>query len=508
MKREDLDPLPTDEVEVATSYLIEEEEPDDFDPGVAKDLRRVRPIIGGIRIRGARSADLERRQSFGTLGCFATTTGKDAGKHVLLTNYHVLDDPIGELHGPSCTGCTKGDGVGNPNTGDQIATVLRGKNNDQLDAAIAVLDSGVQFQREIIRDDLAAGSEAIRGTRVLTDAADRGLEVHKRGHRTLTTFGRVGRVGVQSPLIDGKIKVNQIQIDLPNKVELATSVTFQTNGTITVPAVDFIASGVVVNDLAWIQGLLNNGGPFRISQPPQQHEIVVAGSNFQAGTGSVGFFVTPPHFGLKGDSGSVVMDQNGMVVGLLWAATPDHRIGNAWATPIDVVERELRIKIDTAAAIGDVQIASLIEPDPQTDPAVLRPAALVGGVAAPPINLRERVEDDLKSVSRGREIYDLYFTHHLEVRELLDSNDKIARVWHRQGGPAIIQSVLDVVRTRETALPSTIRGKSWAERVKAILAVFAEFGSTRLRDDIKRFGDEVTGLAGFTYPQLLETLGK
>ncbi len=505
---EELEGVPTDVVEGAPPKLIEEEVPDEFDPGVPKDLTKYRPIVGGIRIRGARSADVERRQSFGTLGCFATTTGKDAGKHVLLTNYHVLEDPIGELHGPSCTGCTKGDGVGNPNTGDQIATVLRGKNNDQLDAAIAVLDSGVQFQREVIKDDDPAGREVIRGTRVLTQA-DLNIEVHKRGHRTRITYGQVGGVGVQAPLIDGKRKENQIRIDLPLKVQAGTTVTFQADGTISVPAVDFIAEGVEVNDIAWVQGSLNNGR-FRIAER-RQHEIVVAG-NLIAGIASLGFFVTPPNFALKGDSGSVLLDANGMVVGLVWAAS-ESRVGNAWANPIDAVERELRIKIDSATAIGDTQIALLVDTDPQTDAAVepgrLRPAAIVtGGVATPPVNLRERVEDDLMGLSRGRQIYDLYFTHHLEVRELLDSNDQIARIWHRQGGPAIIQSVLDAVRSRQTAIPATIRGKSWAERVKAILSVFAEHGSTRLRDDITRFGDQIAGFPGFTYPELLESLGK
>ena len=107
---------------------------------------------------------------------------------------------------------------------------------------------------------------------------------------------------------------------------------------------------------------------------------------------------------------------------------------------------------------------------------------------------------------RGREIYQLYFTHHMEVRELIDSNREVALVWHRQGGPGIIQHVLDAVRSRTTVLPTAIRGRSWDERVGAILAVFDRFGSSRLRDDIARFGRELTTLGGTTYPGFLEAL--
>ena len=150
-----LEGLPTDVVEGGIPrLLIDEEEPEDFDAGIPRDIDEYRPILGGIQIRGGRSFSSTGKVTFGTLGGFAITTGKDAGKHVLLTNNHVLSDKFDEINGPSCTGCTKGDNVGNPNAGSQIATVLRGKNDPQVDAAIAILDSGVQFQRDIFNDDI------------------------------------------------------------------------------------------------------------------------------------------------------------------------------------------------------------------------------------------------------------------------------------------------------------------------------------------------------------------
>jgi hypothetical protein len=116
------------------------------------------------------------------------------------------------------------------------------------------------------------------------------------------------------------------------------------------------------------------------------------------------------------------------------------------------------------------------------------------------------VEGDLTASARGREIYQLYFTHHMEIRELIDSNRRVATVWHRQGGPGIVQAVLDAVRSRTREMPASIRGRTWAERVGAILAVFDTFGSARLREDIARFGRELEGLGGLTYPGFLERL--
>ena len=122
------------------------------------------------------------------------------------------------------------------------------------------------------------------------------------------------------------------------------------------------------------------------------------------------------------------------------------------------------------------------------------------------MTLRERVEHDLLALPRGREIYQLYFKHHMEVRELIDTNRRVAAVWHRQGGPGMIQTVLDAVRSRTLAIPDSIRGRSWGERVAGILAIFERYGSARLREDIVRFGRDVEGLGGMTYPGFLESL--
>ena len=503
----EIEGLPTDVLESGPPQLIADlEEQEDFDSGIARDNAEYRPIVGGIQIRGARSIVPSGAHTFGTLGGFALTTGKDPGQRVLLTNHHVLNDRDGNLHGPSCTGCTKGDGVGNPNTGSQIATVLRGNDGDEVDAAIAILDKGVQFQRDVIKDDAPAPHrEAVGEARALNDS-DRDSIVHKRGMRTRLTYGVVGSPSATTPPVaGGKQRHNQIRIDLERKVQLSgTPITFETANRIFVPTVDFVARNVQVNDVVFIQA--PPVGRFRITQVVDANRLeLAANSSLTPGTSNHTLLVTPPLFALKGDSGSLLLDANGRPVGLVWAAFTESVFGNAWASRIERVEDLLHIKIDAAAIVGDTQVA-LAATRPGRERELLRAAPIAAGDVAPAGTLRALVEEDLLVVPRGRQIHQLYFAHQTEVRDLIDGNRDVALVWHRQGGPGMIQAILDAARSRTTEIPAAIRGRSWGERVHAILDAFARFGSNQLREDIARFGHELEMLGGMSYLRFLQSL--
>jgi hypothetical protein len=506
----EIEGLPTDVLESQPPRLIADEDEDDgFEPGFERDTAKYRPILGSIQIRPHVRANVA--PTAGTLGGFAKTVGSEAGQRVLLTNHHVLADKTGNLDGPSCTGCTKGADVGNPDLFNVVATILRGKADNRVDAAIAVLNKGVEFHRDVLKEDAPDGREPIGESRPL-DAADANGKVHKRGIRTKLTYGIIGSVSTTSPEMKGAApKENQIRIDLPQRLTGSGLVTFEADNRILVPSIDFAAGNVQPNDVLFLS-VPPNDGRYRIAAVVDAHRLaLVSRTPLAQGSGQHGLIVTPPSFGLKGDSGSLVLDDTGRVVGLLWAANSNVFIGNAWANRIEDVEDRLKIKIDSATTIRDTQVALVAPPinagSGQPGSERLRPAAAAGvRTAQPPVALRTLVEQDLLAIPKGREIYQLYFTHHMEVRELIDGNREVALVWHRQGGPGIIQHVLDAVRSRTTTLPTAIRGRTWEDRVGAILAVFDRFGSSRLRQDIARFGRDVTTLGGTTYPGFLEAL--
>ena len=341
--------------------IAEEESPEDFDAGIPRDEAEYAVIVGGIRIRAERSRDFERRKFFGTLGCFVVDK-KDANKRYLLTNHHVLADEFGEINGPSCTGCTKGDGVGNPDTGRQVANVERGKDDEFVDAAIAVLNKGLQFVREIVNDNAPNQRELVGPPRILVphNPSDLNITVHKRGHRSRLTEAIVGDiVAIMNPKIGKFAKRNQIRIDLPEKITGGTA-TFAAGGKMIVDNEDLVAKGVRVHDVAWVDGQLNHGRYLitAVGPPLQPNELIVAGDIQPGGPSRDAFFVTGPMFGLHGDSGSIVLDANSRVVGLLWAANSFNRTGNAWAIPIDAVQSALSVNVDTATNIGDIQVAA------------------------------------------------------------------------------------------------------------------------------------------------------
>ncbi|MGD9702226.1 MAG: hypothetical protein AB7Q42_13630 [Acidimicrobiia bacterium] len=136
------------------------------------------PKVGGSRI-GAEVAG-----GTGTLGCFCKRTDSDAT--VLLSNWHVLIDPGGDI----------GDGVGHPKwrtscccACGKIGEVL--DFDEDLDCAIAELDSGVVFApkiRRILRPDGTVEQEGIIAGSAAPAVLD---EVWKVGARTGLTRGMI-----------------------------------------------------------------------------------------------------------------------------------------------------------------------------------------------------------------------------------------------------------------------------------------------------------------------------
>ncbi|TCO42565.1 hypothetical protein EV646_113187 [Kribbella antiqua] len=149
------------------------------------------PEVGGSRI-GAEVAG-----GTGTLGCFCRRTDDD--RVVLLSNWHVLIDPGGDI----------GDGVGQPRWREscccacgKIGEVL--DYDEDLDCAIAELDSDIAYAPKIRRILRADGATELEG-RIEGSAAPVVLdEVWKVGARTGLTRGMItdvdpGRVEI-SPL--------------------------------------------------------------------------------------------------------------------------------------------------------------------------------------------------------------------------------------------------------------------------------------------------------------------
>lgn len=143
------------------------------------DHKKYRPLVGGCRIGP------EVAGGTGTMGAVCRRTFDD--KIVLLSNWHVLLDPGGDI----------GDGVGQPHwrkscccTCDRVGTVLAFAAKP-LDCAIAELRAGEPFAPKIRRIVRANGTVEQEGIIAGSTAPAGGDPVYKVGARTGLTRGTI-----------------------------------------------------------------------------------------------------------------------------------------------------------------------------------------------------------------------------------------------------------------------------------------------------------------------------
>ncbi|HRI59408.1 MAG TPA: hypothetical protein PK228_06785, partial [Saprospiraceae bacterium] len=93
-----------------------------------------------------------------------------------------------------------------------------------------------------------------------------------------------------------------------------------------------------------------------------------------------------------------------------------------------------------------------------------------------------------------------------EVRNLINTNKRVATVWHRNSGPAIIRTGMQAAFQPDQPLPVEIEGISIIERLNRIAAILKKYGSeTLMRDIEEHVKDSMWVLGeGFSVRQLLD----
>jgi hypothetical protein len=117
------------------------------------------------------------------------------------------------------------------------------------------------------------------------------------------------------------------------------------------------------------------------------------------------------------------------------------------------------------------------------------------------------VEREVRATPGGQFYGALVMRHLSECMALVDTNRRVATVWHRNGGPAIANGLLRMLRIPGQRIPSTINGMPLADCLQQIGSALARYGSPALAADIAAHGPEIIRLAGATYPELLAEFG-
>lgn len=200
--------------------------------------------------------------------------------------------------------------------------------------------------------------------------------------------------------------------------------------------------------------------------------------------------LTGDYFSKPGDSGSAIYDDNGNVVGLLWGGSPIVPPSDPTYTPppwhtsachIGDVQDKLGITIAT----NEPSVVYRVGGKPQLHPAFAR------------------VYTDLSAAGRQKEFVRLYGHHSEEFRRLLKESRPFLVAWHRNHGPKIVRSLLDLADNRLGVLPSSFEGRAWADCLQCIEAVLIRVGSDELRANMRKYRDMALRLGGRTYQEVL-----
>ena len=204
-------------------------------------------------------------------------------------------------------------------------------------------------------------------------------------------------------------------------------------------------------------------------------------------------------FACEGDSGSALLNTDDEVVGLVRSRDNN---GNGFARSIDLVMKALGILVGTASEEGDKRV---VPPHPQAMPSAL-PAVHSSSVLSRQREVLERAQREIMATATGKRYAELVTKNQTEVRQLIERNKRVATVWHRNNGPAILNCAMRALDDTSRTLPIIVNGAPVADSIGRIIAFVKKHGSPQLRADIDQFNLPFSELPGLTYPQWLDRL--
>lgn len=230
---------------------------------------------------------------------------------------------------------------------------------------------------------------------------------------------------------------------------------------------------------------------------------------------------TPGPYALPGDSGAAVFTPGGSLLGILFssanrsalmtpmsqiiAAFPDLALNVAPAPTSGKAPQAVGAApaAATAAAAPAARPAAAATPSaPPTSAVPALPHAAMGGSFGRRL---AQVEAELTATPAGAAVAAAVRRHFDETERLVNTNRRVATVWHRSGGPQIVQAVLDLLRAGRH-LPREIDGRPLADCLERIGRVLARHASPALGADVARHGPRLARFSGLTYAEILAAL--
>lgn len=184
-----------------------------------------------------------------------------------------------------------------------------------------------------------------------------------------------------------------------------------------------------------------------------------------------------------GDSGSLVMDGAGNVVGLLFGAAGDIAYVCRWDRILTVFQEKWDLQLLTNPGID---VMADVAPSPPRLLGAAGPAGhrAVFSPSAAEMALLESARDEVLASPEGSRLVTLVSRHADEIRRLIGMQKRVAAVWHRVATPELPHATLAALRDPARPLAELVEGAPLAERIEALRTVLARYGSPELRADL------------------------
>ena len=344
-------------------------------------------------------------------------------------------------------GSTAGTEIIQPANGvvDVIAKVKRGKMSPTIDAAIAEIDSGWATTGDEINGLFLNMSNHVVG---VADPVS-GMRVFKVGRTTGLTIGKIVDADVSTPITF----LPPIGTRLFNK--------------------------------------------FMLIQCTQMSSCCCC-------TCEVG---SSAKFSDHGDSGSAVVSEQHMVLGLVVGSTDDETL----ACRMTEIEAQLNILVNRV----NMPNVPAVHPTSALAPPLV--ASAISGAATVPNVALARAEDDtvwaamqrrMSESALGREVGEHVRFHLHEVVGLVNHHRPVMVAWQRVQGPSFLAQWMDGVRNPSQPVPKEVDGVTINAALLKLAAVLKSHGSTALRQSIDTYGLRLMDLLdrSATVDELIENL--
>ncbi len=242
--------------------------------------------------------------------------------------------------------------------------------------------------------------------------------------------------------------------------------------------------------------------------------------------------IRPPgltYFNDHGDSGSVIVNDKREVVGLHFSGADDLtlRVHKGLELPIASILGLFASADGTPVTIATAPTDGAVQTVPG-GPALRMPAELAPGLTGPPPGVRvlaaagadllpatpsptpellAGIRAQLEGSPGGRQVAALWLRHQPELVSLVSRHRRVAAVWQRSGGPALVQTLIRMVDRPDLALPATVNGQPLDSCLGRIHDAFAAQAGPELRSALGSARAALPDLAGLNYPQIIAALG-